>query len=59
VHLVHFIMQTTIYIFVYINIILYIEVFMHVSIHLHHLQGALSFYFAKVTKIIRVTNSVL
>ena len=29
---------------------------MHVSIHMHHLQGVISFYFAKVTKIIRVTN---
>jgi len=27
---------------------------LHVSVHLHHLQGALSFYFAKVTKIIKI-----
>jgi hypothetical protein len=32
---------------------------MHVSLHLHHLQGVISFYFDKVTNIIRVTNSVL
>jgi hypothetical protein len=27
--------------------------------HLHHLQTVLSFYFAKVTKIIKVTNSII
>jgi len=26
--------------------------------HLHHLQTLLSFYFAKVTKIFKVTNSI-
>ena len=48
-----------IYIYIYINKILYIEAFMNISMHLHHLQGVLSFYFANVTKIIRVTNTVL
>jgi len=26
--------------------------------HLHHLQGGISFYFVRVTKIITVTNSI-
>jgi hypothetical protein len=43
---------------IYINNILYIVNTPEVSIHLHHLQGVLSFYFAKVTKLIRVTNSI-
>jgi len=31
---------------------------LHVWMHLHHPQGVLSFYFAKVTKIFMVTNSI-
>jgi len=26
--------------------------------HLHHLQGVLTFYFAKVTKVLMVTDSI-
>ena len=32
------------------NIVDISQALLHVSIHLHHLQGVLSFYFAKVTK---------
>jgi hypothetical protein len=43
---------------VYILTVFYIsQVLLHVSMHLHYLQGALFFYFAKVTKIIMVTDS--
>jgi len=38
------------YIYVYINNILYIVSTPHVSKHPRHLQGALSFQFAKVIK---------
>ena len=31
---------------------------LHVSMHLHHLQGVLTFYFAKVTKVLMVTDSI-
>lgn len=31
---------------------------LHVLMHLHHLQGVLSLYFAKVIKINKVTNSI-
>ena len=29
------------------------QVLLHVSMHLHHLQGVLSFYFAKVANIVK------
>ena len=47
-----------IHIYLYINNILYIKVLLRVSMHLHHLQGVSSFYFAKVTEVIKITNSV-
>ena len=34
------------------------KVLLHVSMHLQYPQGVLSLYFAKVIKIIRVTNSI-
>jgi hypothetical protein len=46
-------------IYIYIYTIVYIsKALLHVSMHLHHLQGVLSFYFAKVTKIIKFTNLI-
>jgi len=30
----------------------------HVSVHLHHLQGVLTLYFAKVTKLLKFNNFV-
>jgi hypothetical protein len=43
-----------IYIYIYVNSIYILYVLLHVSVHLLHLQGVLSFYFAKVTKIIKI-----
>jgi len=34
------------------------SVLVHVLMHPHHLQTVLSFYFAKVIKVIKVTNSI-
>ena len=46
------------YIHIYINNILYIVSTPTCFMHPHHLQGVLSFYFAKVIKINKVTNSI-
>jgi hypothetical protein len=44
---------------IYILTIFYTsQALLHVSMHPHHLQGVLSFHFAKVTKIVKVTKSI-
>ena len=40
------------------NILHIVSSLLHVSMHLRHLQTVLSFYCAKVIKIIMVTNSI-
>jgi hypothetical protein len=46
-------------VYIYISTILYISyVLLHVSIHMHHFQGVFSFYCVKVTKMLKITNSI-